>query len=269
MKKKGPRPLPGPPSGWSAQLQRVQRGPTPGSSSSIVQQAPTPGSSSSDQHRLLAAPPPAPTPTPANASPFANTASQRQKDWGWLQKEIKQRLEAQKDAAFDAAFDAASTPTPAPAPTPAPHNDETRAFGVFGRKREADKSWQQDVCFPNLRDQDFDEDGMMARKSIKDKSSKDEDKEARAVRNAPAAATPPKKRAGPEGSQGSRARRARRPCQGGDDEGSQGSDVINSPCSQASTFSLASEWRETFEELEQEAGSGEAEDQEGCHEGAD
>ena len=266
--KKGPRPLPGPPPGWSAQLQRVQRGPTPGSSSSSVQQAPTPGSSSSDQHRLLAAPPPAPTPTPANASPFANTASQRQKDWGWLEKEIKQRrLEAQKDAAFDAAFDAASTPTPAPAPTPAPHNDETRAFGVFGRKREADKSWQQDVCFPNLRDQDFDEDGMMARKSNKDKS-KDEDKEARAVRNAPAAATP-KKRAGPEGSQGSRARRARRPCQGGDDEGSQGSDVTNSPCSQASTFSLASEWRETFEELEQEAGSGEAEDQEGGHEGAD
>ena len=93
--------------------------------------------------------------------------------------------------------------------------------------------------------------------------------EARAVRNAPVAATP-KKRAGPEGSQGSRARRARsRPRQGGDDEGLQGSDVTNSPSSQASTFSLASEWRETFEELEQEAGSGEAEDQEGGHEGAD
>ena len=60
---------------------------------------------------------------------------------------------------------------------------------------------------------------------------------------------------------------ARRPCKGGDDEGSQGSDVTNLPCSQASTFSLASEWRETFEELEQEAGSGEA-DQEGGHEGA-
>ena len=81
--------------------------------------------------------------------------------------------------------------------------------------------------------------------------------EARAVRNAPVAATP-KKRAGPEGSQGSTARKARRPCKGGDDEGSQGSDVTNSPCSQASTASLASEWRATFQELEQEAGSGEA-----------